>query len=91
MKIKIDIKGRQYDLTPGEARRLHSQLDKLFAKEKVTVIPAPLPPAWPPIYLTLMVVPSPAPLSPPQWEPPNKWDPYCIDQNPRITCEATCN
>ncbi len=88
MKIKIEIRGQEVELSPQEARRLFDDLSKVFtAERKIVVRPAKQSPA--PTYITPVIYPSilPAPglLSPPQWEPPNKWDPMC-DGYPKTTC-----
>ena len=56
MKIKILLNGKEVELSVEDARRIHSELDKIFKKEKPAVNPWPPSSPWSP--------PLPAPTLP---------------------------
>lgn len=88
MKIKIAIQEQEFELSPQEAKRLFDDLSKVFTVERRIVV-RPAKQQRAPIYITPVIYPQimPAPglLSPPQWEPPDKWTPMC-DGYPNTTC-----
>ncbi len=88
MKIKLNIQGREVELTPAEARALHKQLASIFAEAPRVPEPPPAPVLIP--YPVIYPNSAPQPVNPqqPWFNPQQPWfDPWV---QPTIICGAQC-
>ena len=72
-KITLNVNGRLIELTADEARRIHTELDRLFNRTQTQQLDNPFNPYWPAPILIDRV----------PW--PQKWDVICNNNTASVS------